>query len=106
MPQLTFLPWLPLAYYVDHFSPFLGPHWGNLGVRYYGLSYLLGFLLAAVMLKRYARAGRSRLPGDKVGDLMVAVVFGTLLGGRIGYFLLYRPGDFISEPLAIFRVWE
>ena len=106
MPHLTFLPWLPLAYYVDHFSPFLGPHWGNLGIRYYGLSYLLGFLLAAVMLKRYARAGRSRLPGDKVGDLMVAVVFGTLLGGRIGYFLLYRPGDLISEPLAIFRVWE
>jgi phosphatidylglycerol---prolipoprotein diacylglyceryl transferase len=106
MPHSTPLPIFPLAFYVDNFSPFFGPHWGNIGIRYYGLSYLLGFILAAVMLKAYARAGRSRLPGDKVGDLMVAVVFGTLLGGRIGYFLLYRPGDFISEPLAIFRVWE
>jgi len=103
---MSLLPALPLAYYVDRFSPFLGPHWHNFGIRYYGLAYLLAFAAAYGALTRYARAGRSLLPAEKVGDLMVYVVLGTLLGGRLGYFLLYRPDSFLSEPLAIFRVWE
>jgi phosphatidylglycerol:prolipoprotein diacylglycerol transferase len=103
---MSLLPALPLAYYVDNFSPFLGPHWHNFGIRYYGLAYLLAFAAAYLALIRYARAGRSLLPAAKVGDFMVYVVLGTLLGGRLGYFLLYRPDSFLAEPLAIFRVWE
>jgi phosphatidylglycerol---prolipoprotein diacylglyceryl transferase len=94
------------AYWVDDLGPFLGPHWGNLGIRYYGLAYFLGFVAAAWLLGLYARAGRSRLPAAAVGDLMVAIVSGVLLGGRIGYFALYQPGVLLSDPLAFFRVWE
>src|SRR5438105_3356841 len=46
-----------LAYWVHEPHPFLGPHWGNVGVRYYGLGYLFGFLAAAWLLARYARKG-------------------------------------------------
>ena len=95
-----------VAYWVNQMSPFLGPSWGNFGIRYYGLAYLLGFVVAGGLLTRYARAGRSLLPAEKVADLMMAVVFGVLTGGRIGYFLLYQPGALLSEPLSIFRVWD
>lgn len=97
---------MPLAYWVDNLSPFLGPHWGNFGIRYYGLAYMLGFLTAWWLLVRYARAGRSQVPAPKVADLMVAIVFGVLLGGRLGYFLLYQPGTLLSSPLELFRVWD
>jgi len=97
----------PLAYWVDNLPPFLGPHWGKFGIRYYGLAYVLGFLTAAWLLSRYAKAGRSQLPAAKIGDFMVAIVLGVLIGGRLGYFLLYsEPGTLRSDPLAIFRVWE
>ena len=97
---------MPLAYWVHNLSPFLGPHWGNFGLRYYGLAYLLGFLAAAWLLARYARAGRSQLPVAKIADFMVMIVIGVMLGGRIGSFLLYHPEQLVQDPLSFFRVWE
>jgi phosphatidylglycerol:prolipoprotein diacylglycerol transferase len=97
---------MPLAYWVHEPTPFLGPHWGNFGLRFYGLGYILGFVAAAWLFMRYARAGRSRLPPAKIGDLMMALVIGVMLGGRIGSFLLYDPGKFREDPLSFFRVWE
>ena len=97
---------MPLAFWVHNLSPFLGPHWGNFGIRYYGLGYVLGFLAAAWLLARYARAGRSQLPPAKIGDLMVLLVIGVMLGGRVGSFLLYHPDQLVRDPLSFFRVWE
>lgn len=95
-----------LAYLVDDMSPFLGPHWGNIGVRYYGLAYMLGFVVGWWLLVRYAKAGRSQVPAIRVPDLMVAIVLGVLIGGRIGYFVLYQPRTFIDAPLELFKVWD
>ena len=100
------MPALPLAYWVHNLSPFLIRFTDTFGIRYYGLSYLLGFLTAAWLLVRYARAGRSQLPADKVSDFMVVIVIGTMLGGRIGSFLLYHPEQLLHDPLSFFRVWE
>jgi phosphatidylglycerol:prolipoprotein diacylglycerol transferase len=98
---------MPLAYYVDRFDPFLGPHWGPFGIHYYGLAYLLGFLTGAWLLYRYAQSGRSQVPAAQIPDLMVALVFGVLVGGRIGYYFLYdRWRDFPSDPFEILRVWD
>ena len=97
---------MPLAFWVHNLSPFLGPHWGNLGIRYYGLSYVLGFLTAGWLLSRYAKAGRSQLAPAKIGDLIVMIVVGVMLGGRLGSFLLYHPEQFVHDPLSFFRVWE
>lgn len=102
------MPAIPLsfAYWVDQLSPFLIRFTDTVGIRYYGLAYLLGFCAAAWLLSRYARAGRSRLPAAKIGDFMIAIVLGVLLGGRLGYFLLYQLGTVRTDPLAILRVWE
>lgn len=97
---------MPLAYWVHHPTPFLGPHWGNVGLRFYGLGFVLGFLAAAWLFTRYARAGRSQLPATKIPDLMIALVAGVMIGGRLGSFLLYRPSDIVKDPLAFFRIWE
>jgi phosphatidylglycerol:prolipoprotein diacylglycerol transferase len=102
---------MPLAlsvngFWVHDWSPFLGPHWGNIGIRYYGLAYLLGFVCAGWLLHRYALAGRSQLPSAKIADLIVIVVGGVMVGGRLGSFILYHPGQLIADPLSFFRVWE
>jgi len=97
---------MPFAYWVHDLSPFLIRFTDTIGIRYYGLAYLLGFVSAAWLWARYARAGRSLLPAEKITDLMVALVFGVLIGGRLGYFLLYKPGTLFEEPAALFRVWD
>lgn len=100
------MPVLPLAHTVHDWSPFLGPHWGNFGLRYYGLAYVLGFIASTWLLYRYARAGRSQLPAGKVADLMMAIVLGVMIGGRVGSFLLYEPHKLREDPLSFFRIWE
>jgi phosphatidylglycerol:prolipoprotein diacylglycerol transferase len=96
-----------LAYWVDRLDPFLIRFTDTFGIRYYGLSYAMGFVAAAWLLHLYARAGRSRLPSAKIADFMVAAVLGVVVGGRVGSYLLYDTWrTFPSDPLAILRVWE
>jgi phosphatidylglycerol:prolipoprotein diacylglycerol transferase len=96
-----------LGFWVDQLDPFLIRFRGNFGIRYYGISYVLGFLSAAWLLHRYARSGRSLLPRAKIADFMVAAVLGVVLGGRIGHYVLYDGWrTFGSDPFAILRVWD
>jgi phosphatidylglycerol:prolipoprotein diacylglycerol transferase len=94
------------AYWVHTPHPFLIKFGENFGIRYYGLAYLAGFLAAGWLLRRYHRAGRTPLEPGASLDLMLALVIGVIAGGRIGYFLLYQPGTFLDNPLALLRVWE
>ncbi|MDE3100137.1 MAG: prolipoprotein diacylglyceryl transferase [Verrucomicrobiota bacterium] len=94
------------SYWVDNFSPFLIRFSDSFGIRYYGLAYVLAFVIAALLLRLYWRAGRSALDPKAQSSLMIAVVIGVLVGGRLGYFLLYSPETLVREPLALFQIWD
>jgi phosphatidylglycerol:prolipoprotein diacylglycerol transferase len=94
------------SHWVHDLSPFLVQFSENIGIRYYGLAYVLGFLGAAWLLRCYARVGLSQVPAAKVGDLMFVLILGVFLGGRFGYFLLYQPETVLADPLQLLRVWE
>jgi phosphatidylglycerol---prolipoprotein diacylglyceryl transferase len=98
--------WPLIAQWVHTPHPFLIRFGESFGIRYYGLAYLLGFAAAAWLLHRYHRAGRSPLGLGAISDLMTYLIAGVLVGGRLGYFLLYQPATLLAEPLAVFRVWE
>ncbi|MDR0901545.1 MAG: prolipoprotein diacylglyceryl transferase [Opitutaceae bacterium] len=78
----------------------------NFGVRWYGLAYVASFVAAVWLLTRYARAGRSQLPAAKAWDFILYIIIGVMAGGRLGYFLFYRPEDLLHEPLLFFKLWE
>lgn len=94
------------THWVHNLSPFLIEFSDGIGIRYYGLSYLLGFVTAGALLVLYHRRGRSPYDVGPVTDLMTAIVFGVLLGGRLGYFFLYQFDSLRTDPLGIFRVWD
>jgi len=96
----------PFAYWVHDLSPFLIRFNENFGIRWYGLSYLAGFVTAGWLLARYHRAGRSPLDANAIFDLMTALITGVIVGGRLGYFLLYQFDSLFRDPLVLFRVWE
>lgn len=97
---------LPLAYWVHDLSPFLVRFGENVGLRYYGLAYLLGFAATVLLLCLYHRRDRSGLNPDAVIDLMLFLIIGVLAGGRLGYFVMYEPRALLTSPFAVFRVWE
>lgn len=95
-------------YWVHDLSPFLIRFSDNPlgldGIRYYGLSYLLGFVGAWLLLKVYDQKGKFAIDADARATLMTAIILGVLAGGRVGYMLLYDWNNFISNPLLVFRV--
>jgi len=76
----------------------------SFGVRWYGLAYVLGFAGAWFVLLRLAKAGRFRANPERVGDVILAAVLGTLVGGRLGYVLFYRP-DLLTDFSGDFPFW-
>ncbi len=64
---------------------------GPLPIRWYGLSYLAGFFVAFLLVKRICRVGVSTLKPEQAADLVVAVAVGIFVGGRLGYVLFYQP---------------
>lgn len=87
----------------DHVAVYLGP----LAIRWYGLMYLLGFGLFFLFAR--SRLGRGPSAGwnaKALDDLLFYGVLGVILGGRLGYVLFYKLGDYLREPLKIFYVWE
>lgn len=79
---------------------------GPLAVRWYGLMYLISFILAYVVLSARAKAGRLRLDQNQLTDLITWSAIGVLAGGRLGYILFYDFSWYLANPLRIFAVWE
>ena len=96
-----------IAYYVDNLSPFVFRIGENAGVRWYGLSYVLGFVFGALLLRRLSQRGCCALPVSKVVDFITyAALFGVMLGGRLGYVLFYRFEQTLADPLSIVKMWD
>ncbi len=96
-----------LGYYVHQLDPFIFRITETFGPRWYGFAYLLGFVAGIFFLRYLAKRGIGELPEDKVTDFIVyTAIFGVMIGGRLGYFMLYRPGEFFSNPLVFFKFLE
>lgn len=80
---------------------------GPLAIRWYGLMYLIGFVLFLVLGHQRIRRGQSgNWQASQLDDLLFYGVLGVILGGRMGYVLFYKPGAFLADPLSIFKIWE
>lgn len=78
---------------------------GVIQLHWYGLMYLLAFGMA-YFLAWYRTKSRTDFTAEMVSDLVFFGSVGVILGGRIGYVILYNFGEFIANPLYLFRVWE
>lgn len=76
----------------------------NHPVRWYGLSWALGFLLSQqVMYFIYRKEGR---PADEIDTLTLYIVAAAMVGARLGHVLFYDPVYYMQDPLSILVVWE
>jgi phosphatidylglycerol:prolipoprotein diacylglycerol transferase len=82
--------------YIHKLSPFAIELTQNIGLRWYGLAYIAGFIVGWWFIKWMARTGRSPITEHQSGDLMFVSVIGVLLGGRIGYAIFYDPSLFVG----------
>ena len=96
-----------LATYVHNIDPVIFSITDALKLRWYGLAYLLAFVVGFLLLKKLGDKKLWVLPGDKASDFITfAAIFGVFLGGRIGNVIFYQWDEFVDDPLMLFRVWE
>lgn len=79
---------------------------GPLSVRWYGLAYVAGFIVAGLILRSLNRRWDIGLSDDDVLDLVLVGVVGLVLGARIGYVLFYGVGGYWSDPASILAFWD
>ena len=90
------------ATFIDPIALSIGP----LQFRWYGIMYMLAFLLGWWLARRRAARPWSTWTPAQVDDLLTLVMLGVILGGRLGYVLFYDLPAYVADPLEIFRVWN
>jgi phosphatidylglycerol:prolipoprotein diacylglycerol transferase len=106
---------------------------GPIAIRWYALGYIAGIVLGwwgVVRVLRQKRLwahppfnGKPPATEDEIGDLVVWATFGVILGGRLGWVLIYGtilcsvtpdyaafcdglPMGFLTNPIRIIAAWE
>ena len=79
---------------------------GPITIYWYGLAYIFGAILTAIIMYRTQRRWGMDLTVDDLVTVVVGVVFGLIIGGRLsdvvfygdGYYFGRIPGDLRGEP--------
>ena len=79
---------------------------GPLQIHWYGVAYVVGLLITALVAWRLNRRWGVGLSEDDVILACLYAILGILLGGRLGYVLFYGFSSYIEDPLAIFAIWD
>ncbi len=75
---------------------------GPITVRWYGLAYLVGFIGAFFVMWKLAKRWKLRIDEDALLTVMLAIILGTIVGGRLGYVIIYGDWEYwAAYPLDI-----
>jgi phosphatidylglycerol:prolipoprotein diacylglycerol transferase len=115
-----------------NFDPVALHIWGPLAIRWYALAYIAGLMLGwwgiLLLLRRKPLwatppfRGKPPATEDQIGDLVVWMMLGVIIGGRLGWDLIYGtvlcsvspdaefcqglPMAFTTNPVKLIAIWE
>ena len=81
-------------------------HLGPIQLRWYGLMYMISFIIGYFLLKRFAKYRKLELSEDDIYDLLFYLILGVMVGGRLGYVVLYDLHNYVQQPLSILAIWQ
>lgn len=87
-------------------------HIGPVSIHWYALAYIagiaLGWLYAGYLLRRTALWTPRTPPVTtaQLDDLILWIMLGIILGGRIGYIIAYDTSIIWEHPLQVFQIWN
>lgn len=86
---------------------------GSIHIYRYGIFYAVGFALGYVWLRYVSHNQAFRSTNTRVSDflrqylddLMLAIMLGVLIGGRLGHVFIYNLSYYLANPLEILAFW-
>lgn len=91
--------------YVHNLSPVLFDL-GPVQIRWYGLMYVIGFIIAGLILKHLVKTNFFKIAADKIDSLITVMIICMFIGARTAYVFIYN-WDYYSENLLdLLAVWK
>lgn len=79
---------------------------GFIKVRWYGLMYVVGFVLAWWLARKRSARSDTPVQPTQIDDLIFYAMLGVIAGGRLGYVFVYGWDQLTQDPLYIFKITE
>ena len=77
---------------------------GIIKIHWYGISYVVGILLAWWLLHRRSKTIYREWSQEQVADVIFYITLGIILGGRLGSVLFYNLPYYLNHPLEIIMI--
>ena len=76
----------------------------SLEIRWYSLAYIFGIIFGWIIAKKLFIQDIE--VKNKFDDYLTYLIIGIILGGRLGYIIIYNLSFYINNPLDIFKIWQ
>ena len=80
-------------------------HLGFLQIRWYGLVYVLGFLLGIWWLQQARKKGQLAITEESVWDLIFYLMLGVIIGSRL-FMIFWNPEIYFYKPWNLLYIWQ
>ena len=85
---------------------------GFFQIRWYSVAYILGIILGWIYANKIIKLTSNnkynfkQVTTTQFDDLIVYLVIGIILGGRLGYVIFYNLEYYTQNLLEIFKLWQ
>lgn len=81
-------------------------HLGPVTIRWYGMMYVIGFIIGYLVLKSESKRKNLGYTDEDISDFIFYLMLGVILGGRIGYIVFYNLSYYLQNPMKIIAITE
>lgn len=93
------------THYVHHLNPII-LDLGKLQIRWYGVMYVIGFIIAGQLLKVLINRNFFKITEDKIDSMVTTMIAFMFVGARFFYVVIYN-WSYYSEHLSeLLAVWK
>ena len=73
-------------------------------IHWYSLAYIFGIICGWIYIKKVLI--KNKIHKIYLDDLITYLIIGIILGGRLGYVLIYNLKFYLKNPLEIIMIWQ
>ncbi len=89
--------------FINNFDP-VAIQLFSIEIRWYSLSYILGIIFGWIVAKKFFISDQKIR--NKFDDYITYIILGIIIGGRLGYVIIYDLNYYINNPIDIFKIWQ
>lgn len=79
---------------------------GALEVRWYGVAYVVGILIAIIYAKFISKKYTLSINNTQIEDFTTWSIIGIVIGGRVGFVIFYDPIRYLFNPIDILKIYQ